>query len=358
MRGVKASDNAYTNTILDNARKSGELVPKTEMKQVSDEDLLGGLTPNDLMKIDQKDVNTIREKYEDTYFDEILGRNKDYLSKEERDSLKAIAFNEEVYVNNRKRPEVLDRLFTKEEQVVIENKLAIEKKMNEEIGKLLGMKELGKDDLEYVRYVLSPLLSKNAKPSDLRFDFWGTGERQYASYADAVKDLSLAKRIGASKEGGKVNKADVDRLSSILKTKMQGLDMYRYHSPTLRMIDYAREVGTLKRNEDIVKVFEDLSKVKDPKVKEQLNAITKKGSIEALLSLGEPTGIGKRSAQQVSGLLLAANPVPAIQAATSSGIRAGIVSGVNKLTSAIAGVSKGKPQNVVQIGKELGIDTK
>jgi hypothetical protein len=87
------------------------------------------------------------------------------------------------------------------------------------------------------------------------------------------------------------------------------------------MIDYAREFGTLKRNQDIIKVFEDLAKIKDKDTKSQLSAIIEKGTIEALLSLGEPTGFAKRTAQAVSTGLLAANPTPFVQAVTSSGVR-------------------------------------
>jgi hypothetical protein len=43
--------------MLDVIRKEiGELVPKTEMKVVSDADLIGGTTPNESMVITEKNV--------------------------------------------------------------------------------------------------------------------------------------------------------------------------------------------------------------------------------------------------------------------------------------------------------------
>jgi hypothetical protein len=56
-RGVKASNNAYTNKMLDTVRTEvGELIPKTEMKVVTDADLIGGTTPNETMVITEKNV--------------------------------------------------------------------------------------------------------------------------------------------------------------------------------------------------------------------------------------------------------------------------------------------------------------
>jgi hypothetical protein len=165
------------------------------MKVVSDADLIGGTTPNESMVITEKNVWKIREKYLDEYFNDLLGKNKDALTKEEQNSAKALAFNEEVYLINKDRPEVLNRIFTKEEQAVIESRLSTERAINDSKGVSKSFVGLGEGMPDYVRYLISKSLDKWAKPSDLQFDFWGTGMRQYKSHADAIKDATLAKKI-------------------------------------------------------------------------------------------------------------------------------------------------------------------
>lgn len=161
MRGVKASNVAYTNKMLDIVRAEvGELVPKTEMKVVTDADIIGGITPNDSMVITEANVGKIREKYTDEYFNDLLGKNKDTLTKEEQKSAKALAFNEEVYLINKNRPEVLDKIFTKEEQDAIESRLNTERSINDSKGVTKSFVGLGEGMPEYVRYLISKSLDK------------------------------------------------------------------------------------------------------------------------------------------------------------------------------------------------------
>jgi len=65
----------------------------------------------------------------------------------------------------------------------------------------------------------------------------------------------------------------VKALASILKEKTEGLDVYRYHSPTLRVLDYATQFGKLMKNKDIVDAFESVARSEDAKVKKSSNKL-------------------------------------------------------------------------------------
>ena len=170
--------------------------------------------------------------------------------------------NHQLYQYIKNDPDKVAKYFTPEEVARYEAFAKKERAINDEAARILvdkGILGTFEGMADYVRYMISKEGQKLFKSKELEYDFFGTGMRKYGSSAEALKAFDLARNMkGDSKY--KVNADEMNKFASILKSKTEGLDLFRVHSPLARTLDYSTQFGELLGNRDYISAFQSINK--------------------------------------------------------------------------------------------------
>lgn len=356
VRGIRANSVAYQDAIRNSFTSKAPVTVGEKRIKVDENDLIGEPLPNDSKEnpdavVTQKDLANLRAKWKQEFDDVAAG-----LTRDETKALSDVAYNEEQYILMRNDKAKLDKYFTPEYQAQMEAKLAAERATDDTVGQefvdrgLLSKQKFLEE--EYVRFFLSDLYMKNLGKKKFTIDLFNEGERSYNSPLDALRALDAMKSLKANGvDNGKINinEEAVKQLNSIFKDKSKNLDVFRFHSPTLRTLQYAKYAGQALRDADMLRVFESIAKSKDKDVQAQLGKML--GSkytdnvLTSFLGLGEPSGILANTANAVSKSIMFGRLGTMVQALTSTGVRSTLLTGA-KLAAARAGIN---PSDVASI---------
>lgn len=361
VRGVRGNNIAYADKITNSFIKSNPIDITEKKIAVEDADIIGSKFPNDSQDptveaiVTPENVGTLKEKFKQTFEDLGLG-----LTKKETDALSNIAFNEEMYILMRDDKAKLDKYFTPEYQARMEAKLASEKTVNDTVGQILVDRGLLSEkqflEKDYVRYFLSDLYMNSIGKGKYVIDLFGDGARSYNSPLDALRALDAVRSLQKSGKGTefKINEESVQQLNSIFKDKSKNLDLFRFHSPTLRTLNYSKYAGQALRDADLLKMFQELSTSKDKKVQAELASMLgskyRDNVVTAFLGLGEPTGVLANTANAMSKSIMFGRLGTLAQAFTSTGLRSSLLTGAKLLGNQV-GIS---PADIAMIANPIG----
>lgn len=274
VRGVRGNNIAYADKIVKAYVDRNPIDWNEKRVVVADEDIIGGRFPNNQEGrdiVEAEDLPIIKQKFEQKFDDLTVG-----LTKKEEEALRNIGWNEEMYILMSDDQAKLDKYFTPEYQQKMREKIEMERIINDTIGQMLVERGLITqkqfEEKEYVRFYLSDAFLNSLGKGKYTIDLFGDGPRDYDSPLDALRALDAMRSLKKQGRGKdiKINEEEVTKLESIFKTKGNNLDKHRFHSPTLRTMNYAKFAGKALRDADLLKMFEEIGKSKDTKVKESL----------------------------------------------------------------------------------------
>lgn len=228
-----------------------------------DDNLLWGKTQNEWTEVTQKNLSLIKntlQEWGDMTYNETYG---DINNKQLNDIAK-INF---VYELNKWNQAKIDSIIPKKLQELFQKYDEIYRKAYDAIWPyLVELGQISKYDIEeqYKRFVMLPWARKALEKLTGKSIFTTSDWVEHSTYLDMMTYIKNEKRRGGK---GLTPSFDVGNMSSILKDKQSGVDLFRFNSPVIQALDYFRQVGDLTKADSIFSTFDELWQSKDPKVK-------------------------------------------------------------------------------------------